>query len=268
MTIKYYFSCFSSVLVLVVLVVSSWELLKLLKLNHTTTKTKKMKRTILFLITLSCMAFQPRFTVENDKLTTQSIIQQVFELAKTGYDNMDAKSLIKAAKILIDNPEIRVIKSKDVTDEYKPSQNESVLESHNFFNPTELLEDAKRFAPYDAKLLHWRIEQLEKKLKDYREMDISFNKIKVKNYLVYGNNSKTISMDFDKNKKISMSVRIGNDLQLKVLDTTLKKAVGTSKFIGDARLLSFTAESDGSYKITIENTSDKANDCYLMIETK
>lgn len=227
-------------------------------------KRINMKRTILFLIVISCMAFQP----QNDKLTTQSTIQQVFELAKAGYDNMDANALIKAAKILIDNPEIRVIRTEMETDEYEPSQDESILESHNFFNPTELLEDAKKFAPYDAKVLHWRIKQLEKRLKDYREMSLNYNKIKVKNYLVYGNNSKTISMDFDKDKKISMSVRIGNDLQLKVLDTTLRKAVGTSKFIGDARLLTFTAESDGSYKITIENTSEKANDCYLMIETK
>ncbi|MFK7949075.1 MAG: hypothetical protein AB8G11_15910 [Saprospiraceae bacterium] len=223
-----------------------------------------MKRTILFLIVIICMAFQP----QNDKLTTQSIIKEVFELAKAGYDNMDAKSLIKAAKILIDNPEVRVIKTQEEIDEYEPSQDESILESHNFFNPSELLADAKKFAPYDAKILHWRIEQLEKRLKGYREMSLNYNKIKVKNYLVYGNNSKTILMNFDKNKKISMSVRIGNNLQLKVLDTTLKKAVGTSKFIGDARLLTFTAQSDGNYKITIENTSDKANDCYLMIETK
>lgn len=223
-----------------------------------------MKRTILFLIIISCMAFQP----QNDRLETQSTIKQVFELAKAGYDNMDAKSLIKAAKILIDNPEIRVIKTQDEVDEYEPSQDESVLDSHNFFNTTELLKDAKKFAPYDAKLLHWRIEQLKKRLKDYKEMSLTYNKIKVKNYLVYGNNSKTISMEFDKNKKVSMSVRIGNDLQLKVSDTTAKKAVGKSKFIGDARLLSFTSESDGSYKITIENTSDKANDCYLMIETR
>ena len=224
-----------------------------------------MNRYILFLfVGATCMAFRPQ---DHDKLKTRGTIKQVFELAKEGYDNMDSKPLIKAAKMLIDNPEVQIIKSQDETDEYEPSQDESVLESHNFFNPKELLDDAKKFAPFDAKILHWRIEQLEKRLKDYREMSLKYNKIKVKNYLVYGNNSKTISMKFNKDEKVNMSVRIGNNLRLRVLDATLKKSVGKSKFIGDARLLTFTSESDGSYKITIENTSDKANDCYLMIET-
>jgi hypothetical protein len=48
----------------------------------------------------------------------------------------------------------------------------------------------------------------------------------------------------------------------------LDKSVGKSNFIGDTRLVSFVSESEGSYKITIENTAEKANDCYLMVETK
>lgn len=223
-----------------------------------------MKHYLLLSLILICFAFQtPKTTSE-----TPNIIQTVFELAKAGYDNLDAKSLVKAAKILIENPEIQQIKSNLELNAFEPSKEEAILEQYNFFNPIELLQNAKKIAPFDAKLLRWRIEQLEEKLPDYKAMSLNFNDIKVKNYLVYGNNSKTIALKFGKNKQVNLSVRIGNDLKLYVLDTTLEKTVGNSKFIGDARLLSFVAESDGNYKITIENTAEKANDCYLMVETK
>lgn len=222
-----------------------------------------MKRYLFLLILLPCTAFQP----QSDTDETQATIKSVFELAKKGYDDLDAKSLVKAAKILIDNPEIQQVKSKEVTDNYEPSEAEAILEQYNFFDPVELLQNAKKFAPFDARILHWRIDQLEKKLPDYEVMSLNFNEIKVKNYLVYANNSKTISLKLIKNRKVNLSVRIGNKLNLRVKDATLKKSVGKSKFIGDARLVSFTAESNGIYKITIENTADKANDCYLMIET-
>jgi hypothetical protein len=223
-----------------------------------------MKRYLLLSLIFMCFAFQS----PTNNLETQNVIKTVFELAKVGYDNLDAKSLVKAAKILIENPEVQQIKSKLEINEYKPSKDESILEQYNFFNPIELLANAKKIAPFDAKILRWRIEQLEKKLPDYNEMSLNFNDIKVKNYLIYGNNSKTIALKFNKNKQVNLSVRIGNDLKLYVLDATLDKSVGKSNFIGDTRLVSFVSESEGSYKITIENTAEKANDCYLMVETK
>lgn len=222
-----------------------------------------MKRYLFLLILLPCVAFQS----QPDKDETQVTIKTVFDLAKRGYDDLDARLLVKAAKILIENPEIQVMNGIEEGDEYEPSKSEAILEKYNFFDPKELLENAKKFAPFDARILHWRIEQLEKKLPDYEVMSLNFNEIKVKNYLVYANNSKTISLKINKNKKVNLSVRVGNNLNLKVKDATLNKTVGRSKFIGDARLVSFTAESNGDYKITIENTANKANDCYLMIET-
>ena len=223
-----------------------------------------MKPYLLLSLIFTCFAFQ----APNNKSETPNIIKAVFELANAGYDNLDAKSLVKAAKILIENPEIQQIRSNKEINEYEPSKEESILEQYNFFNPIELLQNARKIAPFDAKVLRWRIGQLEKKLPDYKEMSLNFNDIKVKNYLVYGNNSKTIALKFNKNKQVNLSVRVGNDLKLYVLDATLKKSVGKSNFIGDTRLVSFVSESEGSYKITIENTAEKANDCYLMVETK
>jgi hypothetical protein len=53
-----------------------------------------MKRYLLLSLICTCFAFQtPKNTLE-----TQDIIKTVFELARAGYDNLDAKSLVKAAK--------------------------------------------------------------------------------------------------------------------------------------------------------------------------
>ncbi len=222
-----------------------------------------MKRYLLLIVMVSCLAFE----LEKEVPLPQAIIQEVFDLAKAGYDNLDPKALIKAAKILIENPEIQYVKIISQSNEYEPSEAEAILEQHNFFDPIELLGNAKKFAPFDAKILHQRIEQLEKKLPTYKEMSLNFNEIKVNNYTVFANNSKKIVLKFNKNKKISLSLHIGNGLKLSVVDATLKKNVGKSQAIGPQLLLSFMTETDGNYHIIIENTTEKPNDCYLMIET-
>jgi hypothetical protein len=210
----------------------------------------------------------PIFFTNKQPVSNDLIIKEVFELAKTGYDNLDPISLIKAAKLLIENPQIQQIEAQNVSNNYEPSKAENILEEHNFFNPKQLLDDADKLVPFDDKILKFRIKLLKKRIPDYyAEMGEADADIQVKNYLVYGNNSKKIQLNIEEGKRITLSVRIGNDLGLTVLDTK-KKTVGKSQFIGDARLLKFTSNSTGKYEITIENKADEANDCYLMIETK
>ncbi len=192
--------------------------------------------------------------------------KSVFALAKDGYDNLKPISLVKAAKILISNPQIGRFSAKG-KDAYAPNENEVILEHKDFFNVYQLLEDAKKMTAYDDKRMKRRIKRLEKRLPKYQKMGQQFNEIRVKNYLIYGKNSKTIATNFDKNKRVTLSVRVGDQLRLFVLNN-LKKQVGKSLNIGDARLVKFKTGNNGKYNITIENTSDEPNDCFLMIETK
>ena len=206
---------------------------------------------------------------EADKLITK--VKKVFELAQKGYDDLDANSLITAARILINNPEIAQFKAIQVNDSSIPTQEEG-LERHNFFDAATLLMDAEKIAPVDAWLIRKRITYWNKQVKvvpmNTSKSIYNGGGIQVKNYLVYSKNSKTIDAEFEKNKKVTLSVRVGDQLRLKVFDSTNKKDVGKSQTIGDAQLVSFIPKSDGVYKITIENTASRPNDCYLMIEQR
>lgn len=220
------------------------------------------------LILLSMIAGQSTALAQEDlDAKTRKDIAKVFQLAKAGYEQLDPNELIMAAKILLKNPHIQQFSHRQIMDDMDLSQEEQLLETYDFFNPIQLLEDAKRLAPVNDRTTRWRIKLLERKLPHYVEMGKKDGTIQVKNYLIYSNNSKTIDTKFEKNQRITLSVRIGDKLRLTVYDDN-ENSVGTSKAIGDARLVSFTAESEGVYKIRIENTADKPNDCYLMIEKK
>ncbi len=198
-------------------------------------------------------------------------IKKVFAYGQEGYKNLDAKPLLKAAKILIKHPEIQQFSETGAVDG-DMLEEEDGGDYKSFFNPEILIADAKGMVPVDAKILKWRIRQLEKKLPNYKEMSLKMKEnggdIQVKNYIIYSKNSKTISTSFKSNQKIILSVRVGNDLRLSVFDKKTKQRVGKSQFIGDARMVSFTAEAAAEYQIKIENVASQPNDCLLMIETK
>ena len=141
----------------------------------------------------------------------------------------------------------------------------------DFFDPEKILVDATKMTPIDAKLLKFTISKLKNKLPDYREMKTKLQEegsvIQVKNYMIDSKNSRTIMTKFDSNQKVTLSVRVGNDLRLSVFDAE-KQKVGSSRFIGDARMISFTAAAEGEHHIKIENVSNHSNDCLLMIETR
>lgn len=212
------------------------------------------------------LAAAPLLAQQKTSEETVESAKSVFDLARDGYDNLKPLSLIKAAKILISNPQIGRFAAKG-KDAYEPNENEAILEHKDFFNVYQLLEDARKMTAFDDKRMKRKIKRLEKRLPKYQKMGQQFNEIRVKNYLIYGKNSKTIATNFDKNKRVTLSVRVGDQLRLFVLDN-LKKQVGKSLNIGDARLVKFKTDANGKYKITIENTSDEPNDCFLMIEMK
>lgn len=198
-------------------------------------------------------------------------IDKIFELGQKGYKKLDAKPLLKAAEILIKNPEIQQFSDSTIIDSAALNDDE-YINYQAFFNPELLLADAKRMAPVDANRLKRKIARLEKKLPNYREMSAQYKEkggdIKVKNYVIYSKNSKTISTSFEGNQKIILSVRVGNDLRLSVFDKKTKKKVGKSQVIDDARMISFTAKQKVEYQIKIENVASQPNDCLLIIETK
>lgn len=224
-----------------------------------------MKQSILFALLLLCgsvnfaQAETPKKTIKNAKI--------IFKLAKDGYDNLKPLLLVKAAKTLMDNPQIGNFYHNEVMDQYEPNENEAILEQKDFFNAAQLLIDAKKMTAFDDKRTHRKIQKLEKRMSKYQKMGQAYNEIKVKNYLIYGKNSKTIATTFNKSKRVTLSVRVGDQLRLFVINN-LKKQIGKSRNIGDAQLIKFTAQANGNYSITIENTSEEPNDCFLMIETK
>lgn len=215
---------------------------------------------VLFISPLMAQEAIPPATVKS--------IEKVFAHASVGYDELNAWELVKAANVLIKNPQIQDFKMPSTT------TNDSLAndEFHkDFFDPGKILADATKMTPVDAKLLKFAIEKLQRDLPDYREMEIKLfeegSVIQVKNYMIGSKNSKTIKTQFDSDQKVTLSVRVGNDLRLSVFDAE-KQKVGSSKFIGDARMLSFTTEADGEHHIKIENVSNHSNDCLLMIETR
>jgi len=224
---------------------------------------KIMKNKFYYALILSLVWNVQAFAQHEVPKPLMSKIEKVFALGQKGYKKMDAKPLMKAAKILIKNPTIQqFLDSTDIEN----------IDYQSFFNPEKLLADAKKMAPVDAKFLKWRIKRLEKKLPNYLEMSAQYKRkggdIQVKNYVIYSKNSKTIYTSFKSNQRIILSVRVGNDLRLSVVDKKTKKKVGKSQFIGGARMISFTAKKKGEYQIKIENVANQANDCLLMIETK
>lgn len=224
---------------------------------------------LLLMSLLSIQAFTPKHDIPAPLVKK---ITKVFDLGRAGYKNLDAKKLVAAAKILIKNPEIQQFVDSLAIDEGSLKDGEQNLSYQNFFNPEKLLLDAEKLAPVDAKILKWRIKKLKEDLPNYNEMSAQYKEkggdIQVKNYVIYSKNSKTIFTSFKGNKKIILSVRVGNDLRLSVLDKKTKKKVGKSTVIGDARMISFTAKPKGEYQIKIKNVANQPNDCLLMIETK
>lgn len=224
-----------------------------------------MKQPVLFILLLfwgsvsTAQVTTPPKTIKNAKT--------IFQLAKDGYDNLKPLLLVKAAKKLMDNPQIGNFYHNEAMDQYEPNENEEILDQKDFFNVAQLLIDAKKMTAFDDKRTHRKIKKLEQRMSKYQKMGQAYNEIKVKNYLIYGKNSKTIATSFNKSKRVTLSVRVGDQLKLFVINN-LKKQVGKSKNIGDAQLIKFTAQANGNYHITIENTSEEPNDCFLMIETK
>lgn len=200
--------------------------------------------------------------------STVKSIEKVFAHASVGYEELNAWELLIAARILIKNPKIQDFKMPSSTAKDTLGQDEF---HKDFFDPEKILEDATKMTPVDAKFLKLAIAKLEDYLPDYRQMETKFREegsiIQVKNYMIGSKNSKTIKTKFGSNQKVTLSVRVGNDLRLSVFDAE-KQKVGSSKFIGDARMLSFTAEAEGEHHIKIENVSNHSNDCLLMIETR
>ena len=227
-----------------------------------------MKYQVLLSLILISLFSQPLLAQNPIPPATVKNIEKVFSFAKRGYDERNAWNLVKAANILINHPEIQDLSKNKVE---KDSLGENELYK-DFFNPQLMLIDADKIAPIDAKTLHFAIKQSQKRIPDWVMMKAKLKEeggiIQVKNYMIASKNSKTIKTDFDYNKKVTLSVRVGNDLRLSVFDTAKRKKVGNSKFIGDARMLSFITESDGEHQIKIENVSNQSNDCLLMIETR
>ncbi|MGB0862280.1 MAG: hypothetical protein ACPG19_07785 [Saprospiraceae bacterium] len=231
-----------------------------------------MKKQIYYALLLCVFA---AFRAEGQHSIATELIKKIEEVQKKaakGYELRNSEALIKAADILIRNPEIQQFEGEINTDTIQKEHQVAMNIEPTFFNPTQLLADAEEYRPVDARILKWRIRFLEKKLKNYTKMAVNIKElgggIKVKNYLVYSKNSKTIATNFPKNKTITLSVRVGNDLRLSVWDKDKKKRIGKSEFIGNARIISFTTSEAGIYQIKIENVATEANDCLLMIETK
>lgn len=227
-----------------------------------------MKQQLLLLFILFAFSISPLMAQEEIPPATVKNIEKIFEHAREGYDKLNGWELLKAANILIKNPQIQDFKMPLVNQ----SETEEETGFHkDFFDPEKILEDARKMTPVDAKLLKLAISKLEKDIPNYREMEIELIEkggvIQVKNYMIGSKNSKTIKTKFNSNEKVTLSVRVGNDLRLSVFDAE-KQKVGSSKFIGDARMLSFTAEAEGEHQIKIENVSSQSHDCLLMIETR
>ena len=227
-----------------------------------------MKKQLLSLLLLLAISLSPLMAQQEIPPATVKSIEKIFEYARIGYDELNAWELLKAANILIKNPQIQDFKMPVANNS---DENEEIEFHKDFFDPEKILDDAKKMTPVDAKLLKFAIDKLEKDLPNYREMEIELIEkggvIQVKNYMIGSKNSKTIKTKFSSNEKVTLSVRVGNDLRLSVFDSE-KQKVGSSKFIGDARMLSFTAEAEGEHQIKIENVSSQSHDCLLMIETR
>lgn len=227
-----------------------------------------MKKKLLSLLILLVLFVSPLLAQEVIPPATVKSIEKVFAHASVGYEELNAWELLIAARILIKNPKIQDFKmpSANTKDTLRADEFHK-----DFFDPEKILIDAIKMTPVDAKLLKFAIVKLQKDLPDYREMETKLREegsiIQVKNYMIGSKNSKTIKTKFDSNQKVTLSVRVGNDLRLSVFDAE-KQKVGSSKFIGDARMLSFIAEAEGEHHIKIENVSNHSNDCLLMIETR
>lgn len=232
-----------------------------------------MKLQLLLSLILISLSTQMIFAQERTEkeITPETIknIEKVFEYALKGYNELNGWHLARAAKVLIDNPHIQDFKKEGELEKDSLDINEY---HKDFFDPKKMLADASKMAPIDAKALHFFIKKQKDRIPDWAIMSTNLAKtggiIQVKNYMIASKNSKTIKTDFNSNQKVTLSVRVGNDLRLSVFDTAKRKKVGDSKFIGDARMLSFTTESEGEHQIKIENVSSQSNDCLLMIETR
>jgi predicted ribosome quality control (RQC) complex YloA/Tae2 family protein len=227
-----------------------------------------MKKQFLSLLMLLSLVVNALVAQEHISPATTKNIEKVFGHASKGYEKLDAWELVKAATILIHNPQIQGVKMSNT------NSRDTLTDSgfyKDFFDPVKLLADAAKMAPVDAQVLKFSIRQLEKNIPDYLEMEMKLEEdggiIQANNYMIDSKNSKIIKTKFDSNQKVTLSVRVGNDLRLSVLDTK-KQQVGNIKFIGDARIVSFTAQADGEHHIKIENVSSHSIDCLLMIETR
>lgn len=232
-----------------------------------------MKLQLLLSLILISLFTQPLIAQDRaeKEITPETIknIEKIFEYALKGYDELNGWHLARAAKVLIDNPHIQDFKKEGEIEKDSLEANEYYKD---FFDPKKILADASKMAPIDARALHLFIKRQESRLPEWTIMSTNLAKtggiIQVKNYMIGSKNSKTIKTEFNSNQKVTLSVRVGNDLRLSVFDTAKRKKVGDSKFIGDARMLSFTTESEGEHQIKIENVSSESNDCLLMIETR
>ena len=228
-----------------------------------------MKRSIILFSFLSFAVFSFAQSTGNP------IAEEVFRLAEEGYRNLDAAPLLEATSLLLKHPEIRSMSYKEAVHGQTPK--EEVLE-RNYFNPRELLNYAKKYAPFDVKKLQRQIARLEKKLSEgyvpqgseiipnYQELPPDDSRIENGSYLVLANNSREITKSFEKEGMVYLTIQYGGELKLKVQESEDERLLGNEASNQVVKYLDFNVPTPGDYKIIIENKSEAEKTCYLRVE--
>lgn len=210
----------------------------------------------LFSILLALQFFSIPFAFAQFDQTLVSKVVDIQELAMDGYENIDPTKLLKAAKILHDNPRIRSLRKLRNVSSSQP----------DFFNEKTLLDSAFNFTPINKKRKRRKIQKKIDTVSDHIKMGINDDDLLVEviKDLQLGH-SVTIPLVIGAKKLLQLHLE---DAQQLVMSVFLEKE--TAALVSDTEKetisLQYQTKVSGNYKIEIKNQSyQQTLGTFLMI---
>ncbi len=202
-----------------------------------------MNKLCVLFFALQLIVALPAMAQFNPQLVEKAV--HIQNLATAGYENQDSKKLLKAAKILRDNPRIRSLRKHRNFNSNQP----------DYFNEKTLLKSAFLFTPIDKKGKRRKIQKKIDAVSDHVKMGINDGDLMVE-----------MIKDLDSGDAINIPLMVGAQklVQLHLegaqqLTMSLFHAEETNALISDAekRLinLKYQTKSSGNYKIEVKNQS-------------
>lgn len=214
-----------------------------------------MKQKLFFSIAFQICIFVSIFAQETEsELVTK--VQTIKKLAKQGYENYDPNTLIAAAKILLETPQIRPFHSSKFPNNFRSK----------YFDPNALLLAAYQFTPKNKKAKLKKIQKLQDQISTYEKMAFSDGTLWVHEIEeLTGGEAQRFSLKFAARQNIEFRLDNEGELSLSVhfakTQPSLKKAALDSPILFD-----YTAAKTANYDIEVKNLADSlAMDSILMV---